>query len=106
MWCALHRAKEEEELLEAEREAAAAAEYQALLAAQDAERQAALQAMYAKSATRAIQAGKQVLLFAGSACGGLLPVAEAPGTSAFLNWNSFTVQGEGCDVHSRSCRTL
>jgi len=105
VWCALHRAKQEAELLEAEREAAAAAEYQALLAAQDAERQAALQAMYAKSATRAIQAGKQVLLFAGSACGGLLPACRR-GAWHVLNWNSFTVQGEGCDVHSRSCRTL
>lgn len=55
------RAKELAELAEAEEDAAAAAQYQELLAAQDAERQAALQEMYAKSATRAVQAGKQVL---------------------------------------------
>ena len=53
------RAKEEAELAQAGMDAAAAAQYQALLAAQEEERQAALQAMYAKSATRAAQAGQQ-----------------------------------------------
>lgn len=54
-----YRAKEEALLQESVNEAAAAEQYQALLAAQDAERQAALQAMYTRSAARAAMAGEQ-----------------------------------------------
>lgn len=53
------RAKKEAELVQAAGDAAAAAEYQALLAAQEAERQAALQEMRARSAQRAEHVGKQ-----------------------------------------------
>lgn len=63
------RAKKDAELVEAASDAAAAAQYQALLAAQEAERQAALQAKYAKSAQRAAQAGEQVQLFSALCCG-------------------------------------
>lgn len=46
--------------MQAAGDAAASAEYQALLAAQEAERQAALQEMHARSAQRAENVGKQV----------------------------------------------
>lgn len=54
------RRKKEAELVQAASDAAAAAEYQALLAEQEAERRVALQELHMRCAQRSEHVGKQV----------------------------------------------